>query len=108
MGISRELFLKAINAEGIPVGGGYVRPIYLEPMYQKRIASGRQGYPFIAPVYSGSVDYALGLCQVCERMHEQELMLTSVCRYPNTKEDIDDVVKGFKKVLAHVNEIKDT
>jgi perosamine synthetase len=106
LGISRELFLKAINAEGIPFGGGYVRPLYMEPMYQRKIASGGKGYPFVPPVYQGKVDYAKGLCPVCERMHEEELMLTTVCRYPNTKDDIDDTVKAFDKIFAHLEELK--
>jgi perosamine synthetase len=106
LGISRDVFLKALGAEGIPMGGGYVRPIYWEPMYQKKIASGSKGYPFMPPVYNGSVDYSKGLCPVCERMHQEELMLATVCRYPNTKEDVDDVVKAFDKVLTHVNELK--
>ncbi|MBI3601353.1 MAG: DegT/DnrJ/EryC1/StrS family aminotransferase [Candidatus Omnitrophica bacterium] len=106
LGVSRDTFLKAIHAEGIPLSGGYVRPIYWEPMFQKKIAYGRQGYPFTPPVYAGSVDYSRGLCPVCERMYEQELMLTPVCRYPNTKEDMDDVVHAFDKVLSHLDELK--
>ncbi|MDO8302613.1 MAG: DegT/DnrJ/EryC1/StrS family aminotransferase, partial [Sedimentisphaerales bacterium] len=104
-GVSRDIFLKALNAEGIPFGGGYVRPIYLEPMYQKKIAYGDQGFPFVPPVYKGSVNYGKGVCPTCERMHETELMLTPVCRYPNTKADMDDVAAAFEKVISHLDEL---
>jgi len=105
-GISRDIFIKALNAEGIPCAGGYVRPIYWEPLYQKKIAFGKKGYPFIAPVYEGSVDYSKGICPVCERMHQQELVLLPVCRYPNTLADMDDVTNAIKKVLSNVQELK--
>jgi len=105
-GISRDALIKAMNAEGIPLSGGYVRPIYWEAMYQKKIAYGSKGFPFVPPVYHGAVNYGKGLCPVCERMHEQELMMTPVCRYPNTKEDMDDVVRAFDKVLSQKHSLK--
>lgn len=105
-GISREVFVKALNAEGIPFGLGYVRPIYLEPLYRKRIAYGKKGCPFSCNFYEGKVDYSKGICPVVERMFEKELILTAVCRYPHTKKDIDDVVSAFKKVFENKNKLK--
>lgn len=107
LGGSREMFLKALAAEGIPCAGGYVRPIYLEPMYQKKIAYGDMGFPFVPPVYGGTLNYEKGLCPTCERMHETELMVTPVCRYPNTRADMDDVARAFEKVLSNIDELKD-
>ncbi len=106
LGVSREIFVKAIDAEGIPCGSAYVQPIYLEPMYQKKIAHGPKGFPFTSPAYTGAVDYSKGICPVCERMYEQELVLLPVCSYPNTKEDMDDVIRAFEKVLSHLDELK--
>ena len=40
--IPRELFVKAVNAEGFPLRTGYVKPIYLEPVYQKKICLVKQ------------------------------------------------------------------
>jgi len=54
-GVPRERFVEALNAEGIPMVPGYVKPIYLEPMYQQRIAFGKDGYPFTYPGYKGEV-----------------------------------------------------
>ncbi|NQT90391.1 MAG: DegT/DnrJ/EryC1/StrS family aminotransferase [Candidatus Omnitrophica bacterium] len=101
IGVSRDKFVKALVAEGIPCGAGYVRPIYLEPLYQKRIAYGKEGCPFTCPIYKGSVNYDKGICPVTEMMHEKELMVTGVCKYPHTRDDIDDVVKAFKKVIEN-------
>lgn len=101
VGISRDLFVKAVTAEGIPISGGYVRPIYLEPIYQKKICFGDKGCPFTCRYYNSSVKYEKGICPVTETMHYKELMATGLCRYPLTKEDMDDIIRAFDKVLAN-------
>ncbi|MBN3039640.1 MAG: DegT/DnrJ/EryC1/StrS family aminotransferase [Candidatus Omnitrophica bacterium] len=99
-GIKRDPLVKALQAEGIPFGAGYVKPIYLEPMYQKKTAYGNKGCPFTCSFYQGAPSYDKGICPVAERMHEKELMLSGVCRYPHSREDMDDVVRAFKKILT--------
>jgi dTDP-4-amino-4,6-dideoxygalactose transaminase len=106
IGIPRNLFVKALNAEGIPFGAGYVQPIYLEPMYQKQICYGDLGCPFKCPLYKGKTDYRKGINPICERMHFEELFSTALCRYPLTKKDIDDVISGIKKVYENRKELK--
>jgi dTDP-4-amino-4,6-dideoxygalactose transaminase len=66
IGISRETFVEAMRAEGISLTQGYVKPIYLEPMYQKKIAYGARGCPFDCPWYKGLVSYDRGLCPTAE------------------------------------------
>lgn len=106
IGVSRDRFVKALNAEGIPFSSGYVRPLYLEPIYQKRIAYGKKGCPFTCRLYKGKIDYSKGLCPIAERIHEKELMLTSICRYPHKKKDIDDVIKAFEKIFDNLEQLK--
>jgi dTDP-4-amino-4,6-dideoxygalactose transaminase len=104
IGVKRDVFVKALLAEGIPFGAGYVKPIYLEPMYQKKTAYGSDRWPFSSV---DSVCYDMGVCPVCERMHFKELMLTGVCRYPHTRKDIDDVVKAFDKIFDNIDELRE-
>ncbi len=104
-GFSRGIFVKAVRAEGIPLGEGYVRPIYFEPMYQKKTALGRQGYPFRPPYYKGRVDYSPGICPVAEKMHAEALITTGLCRYPLKKSDIKDIVRAFCKVYENKKEL---
>ncbi|MDD1663879.1 MAG: DegT/DnrJ/EryC1/StrS family aminotransferase [Methanomicrobiales archaeon] len=105
-GASRGLFVRAVNAEGIPLVQGYTEPIYLAPMYQQRIAIGGKGFPFTYPGYHGHVDYRKGICPVTERMYEQELMYTDIC-HANVKEsDLDDLLHAFEKVFNHRKELK--
>lgn len=88
VGISRERFSAALAAEGIPHGVGYVRPLYLLPLFQRRIAVGRHGFPFTL----GAPDYQAGSCPVSERLHDKELLLIEICSY--------DLSNGFGELAA--------
>lgn len=105
-GITRDVAVKALQAEGIPVGAGYVRPIYLEPAYRRKIAHGNKGCPFSCSYYKGRVSYVKGCCPVTERMHEKELLVTPICRYPHTKKDINDLVSAFEKIYENMAELR--
>jgi perosamine synthetase len=105
IGISRDRFVDALNAEGIPMVKGYTEPLYLAPMYQKRIAFGRDGFPWTYSGYHGSVSYAPGLCPVCERLYREELMCTDVCHADSAQADLLDVVMAFEKVLANRHDL---
>lgn len=106
--VPRSRFVDALRAEGIPVGAGYVRPIYLEPMYQQKIAYGRKGCPFKCPFYKGSVSYAKGTCPVAERMHFKELIIGNYCYAGVSMKDLNDVVTAFRKVVEHSGDLKDS
>ncbi|MDR3400891.1 MAG: DegT/DnrJ/EryC1/StrS family aminotransferase [Chthoniobacter sp.] len=111
-GLSRHRFVQAVLAEmpapdgfeGTPLTEGYVKPLYLSPIYQRRIALGSRGFPFRCNE-GASYDYSPGLCPVAERMYERELLLTPLVREPLTTGDMDDLADAFEKVLAHAGEI---
>lgn len=98
LGVSRAAFVAALRAEGLPAVEGYVKPIYLSPIYQERIAYGMTGCPFACPLYQGSVSYAKGLCPVCERLHYQELFFTNAIHAGLGPEQIDLVAEAIRKV----------
>jgi dTDP-4-amino-4,6-dideoxygalactose transaminase len=80
--------------EGPLLSAGYVKPLYLQPMYQHRIAYGSHGYPFS----ESSVSYHKGVCPVTERMYEKEFFNHEMMRPGMTREDLDDVARAFEKV----------
>lgn len=79
LGVTRAVFSKALAAEGFTHFNGYVRPLYLLPLFQRRIAFGT--YPFNLTERT----YPKGLCPVTERMHERELLCYETCA-----EDVDE------------------
>lgn len=94
-GVSRESVARALIAEGIPVGNGYVKPIYLLPLFRVRSANDRPA------AEAGSLSDRNGLCPVAERLYRSEVLTTNICRYPATEADTDDLVTAVEKVFAH-------
>jgi dTDP-4-amino-4,6-dideoxygalactose transaminase len=113
-GISRAHFVQAVNAElpqpdsaeQIGLTAAYVRPLYLAPLYQKKIAMGSKGFPWTVNP-DVHYDYSKGICPIVERLHEHEMLLTSLMREPLTERDADDFVAAIKKVLCHKDELSD-
>jgi dTDP-4-amino-4,6-dideoxygalactose transaminase len=99
-GMPRSVFVKALAAEGIPFGAGYVPPLYLGPIYQERRA-------FAFRHYTGHACYDKGICPVTERLHERDIVLTQVARPPATDADMDDVIRGIEKILAAAPALRD-
>ena len=104
-GVSRVRFAAAMQAEGVPLGLGYVEPLYMAPLYQQRIAFGHNGFPFTYPGYKGQVSYSAGICPVTERMHFEELLTADVCHAGMTGKDLRDVAMAFEKVLDNAHTI---
>lgn len=94
VGVSRATFCKALAAEGFPVSEGYVAPLYLLPMFQRRIAFGARGYPFTL----SEIAYPRGLCPVTERMHDKELLEFHICSYEVMDEDLSLLAAAVRKV----------
>lgn len=99
IGIPRDLFAKALVAEGIPVGTGYIRPLYLNPIYH-------ENKPFIYNYFGTGISYNKGICPITEKLYEEELITMIVCRPPATLEDMDDIVEAVKKILENRKELR--
>lgn len=95
--IERKFFIEAMNAEGIPFNAGYVKPLYFQPLYQRREAF-KSGYPFTAPENSEArTNYQAGACPVAEEMHFKSLVLSEHVRWPHKVRDVKDMVTSLKK-----------
>ena len=104
-GVSRKTILEALQAEGVPVYGGYVN-LHLLPMYQQRLAYGRRGFPWTADFYKGDVSYAKGICPVAENLHDETFLQIGLCSHGFTDREIDLVIDAFRKVWEHLDELR--
>jgi perosamine synthetase len=99
IGVSRDNFVKALNAEGIPFGAGYVKPLYLSPIYH-------DAKPLAFKIYQGKAKYNKGLCPITEKLHEEEIIVTVLTRPPAEISDMEDIVNAFEKIYDNLNYLK--
>lgn len=105
-GVKRKVILEALRAEGIPVGGGYLRLMPENPLFLKKIAYGDKGCPFNCKFYGKKINYDKKDYPVAsELIYEKFIWFYNVNR-PNTVKDMEDVVKAFRKVFANTDKLK--
>lgn len=92
LGLSRDNLVNALKAEGMPVAN-YVKPLYKIPLYTKH-----------APGKASS--YNPEKFPVTESLVNETMMVTSICRPPLTKMDIDQFVLAIKKVVNNKTSFK--
>lgn len=93
-GVSRDVYINAVKAElpatelreseGVKINCGYVRPLYLQPVYRQSKASLHR--------------YQQGICPVAERMHNREVFIHELMHPSMTRKDLNDVIAAFTKV----------
>lgn len=103
-GVPRCTILEALQAEGIPIAGGY-QNLHLLPIYQKRIAYGKGGFPWTSDVYKGSVSYQKGICPVAEMLQDESFLLIGLCEYTFTDREIDQMIGAFLKVWDRLSDL---
>jgi len=90
-GCTRERFVEAAAAEGLPIGAGYDRPLYAQPAFTE----GAEG------------DYASGRCPVAEDLCYRSGMWFVHPILLGTEEDMADIVAIFRKIKANVSALRD-
>ncbi len=101
LGVCRESFLGALAAEGIPCSGGYVLPLYRQPLFANLAFGPYRGYESARP----ALNYRETDCPRCEAVCaaegawlEQRLLL-------GTRPDMDDIVAAFEKVVENRSQL---
>lgn len=115
LGVPRNVFLKAVTAElptprywdTTPFAEGYVKPLYLNPVYQKQIAIGKKGFPFNCNP-GVKYNYAKGLCPVVEKLYEKQLLLSPLVREGITESDLSDFADAIEKVIFNIKSLRDS
>jgi len=91
-GVSRETFIKAMNAEGIPVAAGYPYPLYKQPMFQGTARPVRQE----CATEDLNQEGAEALCREVLWLPQNVLL----------EDGVEDVIRAFCKVAEHPDELR--
>ena len=49
--------------------------------------------------------YEKGICPISEILHEKEVVLLEICRYPATLEDMQDIIDAIHKIIENKKEL---
>jgi hypothetical protein len=85
------MFLKALQAEGIPASSGYAHPLYRNPMFLD---------PALPVDYSRYVD----LCPAAEQACREAVWLEHRLLLGDDR-DMDDIVRAVQRIHAHRGEL---
>ena len=96
LGITREKFIEAVSAEGIPVSSGYPIPLYKNPLFQRKW-EGPKYCPVSCPYYGKEIDYSSVSCPNAETICKQVVWIPHPFLLAE-KEDMKDIVNAIEKV----------
>jgi len=107
IGIDKFIIHKALEAEGLDSVSVYYQNLHLLPLFQKKIAYGKNGFPWRFGSIKNNVNYKKGICPIAEKLQDKTFLgLNSICRYDLSKKDALNIVKIFKKVWLNLENIK--
>lgn len=97
--VSRDDFVAAVAAEGVPISGGYIgKMVYEYPVLVQHRAYRNSHYPWDGR-YGRVVKYGSGMCPVAEDVEATSWRCPINERM--TERDVDDIGQAIRKVAEH-------
>lgn len=102
-GVRRDMILAALRAEGIPVGSGYLRLMYENPIFLNKIAYGKDHCPWSCHLYNFPRNYQSGDCPIAENLLREKFIWFYHINRPNGNAEMKDVLLAFRKVFNNID-----
>ena len=100
-GVARDLFVAALEAEGIPCDGRFYEPVYRSDLFHAT--------PEICPQLCVSrkqpVDYSVVRCPVSERAAYEESVWLPQFLLIGDDRDVEDIAGAVAKIMRHLDEL---
>jgi len=108
-GVSRAQYVKALQAEGVPIGSGYVgTPIHMRRAFQNKEFHFGKGYPWAAHPRNEEIAYREGDCPVAERRcRELDLTLYGGACWRDVSTLTEQIGRAFRKVTAQLERLRE-
>jgi dTDP-4-amino-4,6-dideoxygalactose transaminase len=103
LGVSRDRFVDALNAEGVPATRGWYHPLYANGVFQKA-STERAEHPIISPLSGKGLDYTRVRCPVAEQVCRDAVWIGQNVLLAD-ESDISAVADAIEKVCASAKEI---
>lgn len=100
-GLSREVFLEALSAEGIPCLAGYTTPLYRYPFFQNKEFGPFTAWENTKP----TLEYNSAHCPVTEKASTKEGCWLPHLLLLGNKNDMNDIISAVRKTYDHRSEL---
>lgn len=97
-GIHRDLFVAALNAEGIPCDGLFYEPLYDSPLFQVE----KDDFP---QLHKTGTPFMKRTCPVAEKACYEQAVWLPHQLFLGSKKDIEDIAKAISKIVEHQDEL---
>lgn len=105
-GVPRDLFLEAIQTEGVPFGiGAHGKPIYQNPLFES-MNFGATGCPIKCPLYGRPVDFTQVHCPQAEHLYTNVALSIPHAYFLGDQQDMDLILEAIRKVRTNTDELK--
>ena len=98
--VSRDQIFEALLEEGVQGLSKRYQNIHLLPMYQKKIAYGKNGFPWNSEFCRRNISYAKGICPIAERLNDFSYLGFEMCLFELSYNDIENIICAFNKVWS--------
>lgn len=99
-GVSRDKFMAALQAEGVPVSNGYGMPLYKQPAFRRETIR-----KVVNERYLSIPDYENLFLPVVEEFCREQLTLLHYYLLLEKKE-VQGIIDAFSKVIENIDELK--
>jgi dTDP-4-amino-4,6-dideoxygalactose transaminase len=100
-GAPRAAILKALEAEGIPISGGYAIPLYRQPLFLNKAFG-----PYLHQA-AKTLDYGKVNCPNCEKICSEQGAWLEHSLFLGPESDMEDIARAFEKVYQHRDALKE-
>ena len=105
-GIHRDVFMKALSREGVPVGiGAHGMPLYQNPLFES-MNFGRTGCPIKCPLYGRKVDFRKVRCPNSEHVFTETGLRFNHRLFLGPRRDMDCILRAVRKIRENTDELR--
>ncbi|MGH9668449.1 MAG: DegT/DnrJ/EryC1/StrS family aminotransferase, partial [Bryobacteraceae bacterium] len=99
--VGRDLFVAALDAEGIPCDGRFYEPVYRSDLFYATPGNS----PQLAIGRDQPVDYSTVHCPVSERAAYEEAVWLPQFLLIGDDKDVDQIAESVAKVMQHIDDL---
>ena len=103
LGGSRDRFVEALNAEGVPASKGWYQGLYANGVFLN--ANRGPAHGITAPLFGKGLDYSKVHCPVCEQVCRDAVWIPQNVLLAG-KKDFRVVASAIEKVVSHIAELR--